>query len=134
MSGRRKRGAGVQSRVVGIRFREEEWAALQQFAAGVGQPASRVLRRLAREAASGRPDYFKDELVDLRGAVAELTKIGGNLNQLARATNQGRVVQGEDVRRAVNACIVQVSAVRELYWSAVRSTAKRIVIPDGGDE
>jgi len=128
MSGRRKRGAGVQSRVVGIRFREAEWAALQQFAAGVGQPASRVLRRLAREAASGRPDYFKDELVDLRGAVRELAKIGGNLNQLARAANQGAGVRGADVRRVVNACTVQTAAVKELYRAAVRTTVKRAVV------
>ena len=128
MSGRKSRSPKVRSRMAFVRLREDEYAGLQQLAAALGQAPSRVLRRLLREALTGRPDYFKDELVDLRGAVRELAKIGGNLNQLARAANQGAGVRGADVRRVVNACTVQTAAVKELYRAAVRTTVKRAVV------
>ena len=119
----------VRSRVAGIRLREDEWAGLTQLAADIGQPPSRIIRRLIREALTGGPDYFDDGLLELRRMRGELAAIGRNLNQLSRAANQGGAVRGEDVRRVINAGLVQMEAVKELYRQAVRATVERAVFP-----
>ena len=119
----------VRSRVVGLRLREQEWAGLKTLAAQLGQPPSRLLRRLLREALTGGPDYFTDELRELHRMRVELSAIGRNLNQLARAANQGGALAGEDVRRVINAGLVQTAAVEELYVRGVEAARRRAVGP-----
>ena len=119
----------VRSRAAAIRLREEEWVGLQQLAETLGQPPSRIIRRLIREALNGGPDYFDDGVSELGRMISELAAIGRNLNQLSRAANQGRAVSGDDVRRVINAGIVQMEVVKGLYKRAVRTTVKRAVVP-----
>ena len=121
--------AATRSRVAFVRLREEEDAGLKELAATLGQPPSRIIRRLIREALTGGPDYFDDGVIDLLRMHRELAAIGRNLNQLSRAANQGAVVGGDDVRRVINAGIVQMEAVKELYLRAVRATVQRAVLP-----
>lgn len=121
--------AAARSRVAFVRLREEEDAGLKELAATLGQPPSRIIRRLIREALTGGPDYFDDGLLELSRMRGELAAIGRNLNQLSRAANQGGVVRGEDVRRVINAGLVQMEAVKELYREAVRATVERAVFP-----
>ena len=125
--------AEVRSRMLHVRLREAEYAGLQQLAVARGQPPSRLLRRLLREALTGGPDYFKDELVDLRGLVRELTAIGRNLNQLARAANRGGVVEGAEVRRVVNAGMVQLAAIQARFEQVLETVVKRTVVPLSGE-
>ena len=119
----------VRSKMAGVRLREEEWAGLKQLAENLDQTPSRIIRRLVREAVNGGPDYFEDGVLDLRRMSRELNSIGSNLNQLSRAANRGAAVSGEDVRRVINAGIVQMEAVRGLYLRAVRATVKRAMLP-----
>ena len=119
----------VRSRAAAIRLREDEWAGLKHLAETLGQPPSRVIRRLIREAITGGPDYFNDGVSELERMISELAAIGRNLNQLTRSANQGRAVSGDDVRRVVNAGIVQMEVVKGLYKRAVRATVKRVVLP-----
>ena len=119
----------IRSKMVFVRLREEEEAGLKQFAAALGQPPSRIMRRLIREALTGGPDYFDDGVLDLRRMHRELAAIGRNLNQLSRVANQGGAVGGEEVRRVINAGLVQTEAVKELYRRAVWAAAKRAVLP-----
>ena len=119
----------VRSRMVGVRLREQEWAGLQELAAKLDQSPSRIIRRLLREALTGGPDYFNDELVDLRRMCRELAAIGRNLNQLALTANQGVAVDGADVRRVINAGIMQTAAVKELYERARATIVQRAVVP-----
>lgn len=119
----------VRSRMLHVRLRDAEYAGLQELAAALGQTPSRVLRRLIREALTGGPDYFTDELRGLRGLVRELTAHGRNLNQLARAANRGRVVEAAEVRRVVNAGLVQLAAVKALYDQVLETVVKRAVDP-----
>lgn len=118
----------VRSRVVGIRLREQEWAGLKTLAAQLDQPPSRLIRRLLREALTGGPDYFDDGLLELRRMHRELAAIGRNLNQLTRAANEGGAVSGDEVRRVINAGIVQTEAVKELYLRAIRAAVNREVV------
>ena len=41
----------------------------------------------------------------------------------------GAVVGGDDVRRVINAGLVQMEAVKGLYLRAVRATVRRAVLP-----
>ena len=59
----------------------------------------------------------------------ELNSIGSNLNQLSRAANRGGTVSGEDVRRVINAGIVQMEAVKGLYKRAVKAAVDRAMMP-----
>ena len=127
------RATEVRSRMLHVRLRDAEYAGLQQLAAALGQPPSRILRRLLREALTGGPDYFKDELVDLRRLVRELTANGRNLNQLARAANRGAVVEAAEVRRVVNAGMVQLAAIQALFDQVLENVVKRTVVPLSGE-
>ena len=129
ITNQRKPDAARRSGVAHVRLRPEEAAALKALAADLGQTPSRIIRRLIREAINGRPDYFKDELVDLRAATRELAAIGRNLNQLSRAANRGDAVSGPAVRRVVNAAMVQMEGVKGLYLQALETVAKRAVLP-----
>ena len=123
----------VRSRMLHVRLREAEYAGLQELAGALGQTPSRVLRRLIREALTGGPDYFKDELVDRRGLVRELIATGRNLNQLARAANRGAVVEAGEVRRVVNAGMVQLAAFQALFGQVLETVVKRTVVPLSGE-
>ena len=59
----------------------------------------------------------------------ELASIGRNLNQMTKAVNRGRVVNGEEMRGVINAGLVQMEAVKALYFRAVKTTVKRMVWP-----
>ena len=121
--------AAPLSRMVHVRLHLKEAEGLKQRAEDLGQTPSRLIRRLIREALNGGPDYFDDGVLDLRRMHRELASIGRNLNQLSRAANQGAVVGGDDVRRVINAGLVQMEAVKGLYLRAVRATVKRAVLP-----
>ena len=119
----------VRSKMAFVRLREEELAGLKQLAEDLNETPSRVIRRLIREALTGGPDYFDDGVLDLRRMYRELNSIGRNLNQLSRAANKGEVVGGDDVRRVINAGLVQMEAVKGLYGRAVKAAVKRAVLP-----
>ena len=127
--GQKKPRPAPRSGMVHVRLYVHEAAALKQLAAHLGQSPSRLIRRLIREAITGGPDYFKDELVDLRRVSRELAAIGRNLNQLSRAANQGATVSGDDVRRVINAGILQMEVVKGLYDQALETVVKRAVLP-----
>ena len=86
--------------VVNVRLWTEEKEGLAQLAETLGETPSRVLRRLIREAINGGPDYFEDGAGEIRRMRYELTRIGRNLNQFARAVNRGERVMSADLRRA----------------------------------
>ena len=125
----------VRSRVAFVRLREEEWGGLAQLAETLGETPSRIMRRLIREAINGGPDYFEDGEGEIRKMRYELTTIGRNLNQFARAVNRGERVMSADLQRAFNACTVQMEAVRLAYSHAVEAATARAWRPlyrDGG--
>ena len=127
--GKRKPKAAPRSSMVHVRLHDPEAAALKALAENLGQSPSRIIRRLIREAITGGPDYFKDELVELSRMSRELAAIGRNLNQLSRAANRGEAVSGPAVRRVVNASMVQMEGVKRLYDQALETVAQRAVVP-----
>ena len=98
-SGTEKR---IRGRILTVRLSAEEYAVIDaaadraQLATGsyvrqtlLGAPAPRQMRR---------PTVEKKELARLLG---ELGKIGGNLNQLAKAVNTGILVYGGEIDAAL---------------------------------
>ena len=133
MSRKRRPNKRGRSEALRVRLWPEEKAGLAQLAEILGETPSRVMRRLLREAINGGPDYFEDGRDDIRLMRRQLTALGRNLNQLIRQIYRGQLVAGEDVRRAVNACNVQVEAVRVVYLRAVEAAAARAWRPLFGE-
>ena len=124
----------IRSRSLHVRVRDEERAALQAFAASLGQTPSRILRRLLREAITGGPDYFTDELVGVRSMSRELAAVGNNLNQIARALNRGERVELAAFKRVANATLVQVAAAAVRYDQTLKAVRQRTVVALSGAE
>lgn len=108
-----------------VRVNPEEHAALQALAQSLDQKPSQVVRRLVREAITGGPEYFADELSELRAAHREIAAVGRNINQLARAANRDEPVVSRDLRRNLAAAKQQVERVAVLYREAVERIQQR---------
>lgn len=115
----------IYSESLRVRVGAEERKALQEFAATLGERPSRILRRLIREAITGGPDYFKDELADVARLSRELAAIGRNLNQLAKAANRGEWVDAAEVTRVAFATRVVTAAVQARFDQAIKSVEQR---------
>jgi hypothetical protein len=78
----------VRKRTIGVRVNVAELDALQRKADSLGLPLAQWLRKIALSRFVPCP--LVPEIN--REAYADLAKLAGNLNQLARATYEGRVV------------------------------------------
>jgi hypothetical protein len=82
------RDHGASKRVY-VRLRAEDRLLLCERAAARGMPAATYLSVLARSHLRDLAPLPREELQALKRSVAELGAIGRNLNQLARAANEG---------------------------------------------
>lgn len=78
----------VRKRTIGVRVNATELDALQRKADSLGLPLAQWLRKVALSRFVPRPLVPEVN----REAYAELAKLAGNLNQLARAAHEGRAV------------------------------------------
>lgn len=98
LQGRRRTGgrpkgdpAAVRRLTIGVRVNPAEWEALQRKASSMGMSPAQWLRTAA----------LKRQLPPLpmpeanRAAYGELTRLAVNINQIARAANEGRAVVSE---------------------------------------
>jgi hypothetical protein len=98
--------AALAARVC-IRLRPEDHVLLGERASARQMATATYVSVLVRSHLRALPPIPKDELVALKRSVAELGAIGRNLNQIARATNQGGRVAGpgqEDLRAMLKVC------------------------------
>lgn len=87
--GRPKAAQGERrGRTIGVRVNAAEWDTLQRKADCVGLPLSQWLRQVALSCIIPRP--LVPEIN--REAYAELAKLAGNLNQLARMAHAGKAI------------------------------------------
>jgi hypothetical protein len=77
-----------------MRLRREDRLLLHERAAARGMASATYVSVLVRSHLRGLTPLPKDELVTLKHAVCELGAVGRNLNQIARAANQGARVGG----------------------------------------
>jgi hypothetical protein len=108
-SGSEKR---VRDKVLPIRLSAEERAKIEQAAERAGLAAGSYARQTLLGAPAPRqvrrPMVEKQELARLLG---ELGKIGGNLNQLAKASNQGLIVYDNEILSALGGLRVVRDAI-----------------------
>lgn len=113
-------------RVAHVRFSPAEFDALQAAASAAGMTVSAFVRSLSMEGAGVRPFLGEGDHLVL-GLLAEgMRAIGGNLNQIARAINIGRVPVESDVAGSIKDVHgVATTLAAELTEMTRRSAAAR---------
>ncbi len=90
-----------------VRLRPEDRMLLQERAAARGMASATYVSVLVRSHLRSLAPLPKEELVVLKRTVGELGALGRNLNQIARAANQGARVGGagqEEFRAILRVC------------------------------
>ena len=105
-----------------VRMRREDRLLLHERAAARGMASATYASVLVRAHLRSLAPLPKDELVALKHAVSELSAIGRNLNQIARAASSGARVAGvghEEFRAILNIC----EALRDHTKSLIKANA-----------
>lgn len=120
------RGACSNERTPGatlsVRLRSEDRLLLHERAAARSMASATYVSVLVRSHLRSLPPLPKDELVALKRAVGELGAVGRNLNQIARAANQGAragAVGQDELRAILKIC----EALRDHTKSLIKSNA-----------
>ena len=120
--GRPISGSKSKSEVVRVRVDEDEKQAFTRLADRLGVKPSVLHRRLMKEAVDEGPEVFEKELAALLDANVQLSAIGRNINQIARAINQGAIVvepiDSRDLEGVISAVDAQKEAVRRMIKRA----------------
>lgn len=117
-------GDDVPSMRVYIRLRPDDRLLLRERATARGMPSATYVSVLVRAHLRSLAPLPKDELVAMKRSVAELGAIGRNLNQIARAVNQGDRVVGptrEDLRAILGVCEALRDNVKQLIRTNVNT-------------
>jgi hypothetical protein len=116
-------GAGRVSRF-SIRLRPDDHMLLRERAAARCMPPATYISVLTRAHLRSLSPLPKEELLALRRTVTELGRIGRNLNQIARAANQGDRSGGasrEDLRAILKVCEGLRDYVKGLLTANIKS-------------
>ena len=110
-----------------IRLRPDDQLLLRERAVARGMPSATYVSVLVRAHLRSLSPLPKEELLALKRVVSELGAVGRNLNQLARAANQGERVSGparDDLRALLKVCEGLRDHVKALLMANIRSWAK----------
>jgi hypothetical protein len=115
-----------------VRFRESEMRQLAEISHQRGMTRTGWIVALVRSRLGSPVQHSSAEHAALRAIVRELNRIGGNINQIARAANisvlQGRVVEPDlsairDARSAIDLALTQLRGALDGnadYWETRR--------------
>ena len=107
-----------------VRLRGDDQLLLQERAAARGMAPATYVSVLTRVHLRSLAQLPREELLALKRTVAELGAIGRNLNQIARAANQGERVDGRgphDVQLMLRVCGALSDHVKALLLANLRS-------------
>ena len=107
-----------------IRLRPDDQILLRERSAARGMPVATYVSVLTRAHLRSLSPLPKEELLALRRTVSELGSIGRNLNQIARAANQGELAGGpsrEDLRAILRVCEGLRDHVKGLLSANIKS-------------
>ena len=107
-----------------IRLAPDDQRLLHERARARGIPAATYLSILARAHLRGLAPLPKAELLALERSVSELGRLGRNINQIARAANQGQHVSApgrDDLRAILRACEALRDHVKALLQANLKS-------------
>lgn len=115
-----------KDRVAHIRFSPAEFDALETAASAAGMTVSAFLRSLSMEGAGVRP-FLSQADRSVLGLLAEgMRAIGGNLNQIACAINNGRTPAPDELAGTIwDAHVVATTLAAELADMTRRSASAR---------
>jgi len=116
-SGKRASGSNLY-----VRLRPDDRLLLHERAAARGMASATYVSVLVRSHLRSLAPLPKDELVALKRAVGELGAIGRNLNQIARAANQGARVGGAN-RDEFGAILKICEALRDHTKGLIKANA-----------
>lgn len=115
-----------KEKVAHIRFSPAEFDAVEAAASAAGMTVSAFVRSLSMEGAGVRPFLGEGDRLVLDLLADGMRAIGGNLNQIARAINTGRVLTEGDVAGSIkDAHSVATALAAELAEMVRRSAADR---------
>ena len=117
-------GPALRTSRFSIRVRPDDQILLRARAAARGVPAATYVSVLTRAHLRSLSPLPKEELLALRRTVSELGSIGRNLNQIARAANQGERTGGptrEDLRAILRVCEGLRDHVKGLLSANIKS-------------
>jgi hypothetical protein len=117
-------GKVVRASRFSIRLRPEDQILLRERAEARGMPAATYVSVLTRAHLRSLSPLPKQELLALKRAVSELGSFGRNLNQIARAANQGERTSGpsrEDLRAILRVCEGLRDHVKGLLSANIKS-------------
>jgi len=107
-----------------IRLRADDQLLLRERAAARGIPPATYVSVLIRSHLRSLAPLPREELLALRRTLAELGSIGRNLNQIARAGDQGELVTkpgGDDFRAMLRVCEALRDHVKGLLKANLKS-------------
>jgi hypothetical protein len=107
-----------------IRLRADDQILLRERAAARGMAPATYVSVLTRAHLRSLAPLPKEELLGLKRAVAELGSIGRNLNQIARAANQGQLVTSpgrDDLKAMLRICDALRDHVKGLLVANLKS-------------
>lgn len=99
----------MRDQIIRIRASHAEATAMKDLAAARGLPLSELIRRAALNVRMPARSFDATHMAMLTRALGELGRIGGNINQLARRANAGRL-PGHDAELA--SVLVELDALR----------------------
>jgi hypothetical protein len=123
MAGSRSEASQRKDRVAHIRFSPAEFEVLEEAAAGAGMTVSAFVRSLAMEGAGVRPFLAEGDRALLALLAEGMRAIGGNLNQIARAINTGRVPAEEELSGSIKDAHVVATTVASEFAEMTRRAA-----------
>jgi hypothetical protein len=107
-----------------IRLRADDRILLRERAAARGMAPATYVSVLTRAHLRSLAPLPREELLGLKRAVAELGSIGRNLNQIARAANQGQLVTSpgrDDLKAMLRICEALRDHVKGLLVANLKS-------------
>jgi Bacterial mobilisation protein (MobC) len=116
---RARRGARLM-----IRLRPDDRILLRDRAAARGLPAATYVSVLTRAHLRSLTPLPQEELQALKRTLAELGSIGRNLNQIARAANQGQLVTSpgrDDLTAMLRVCGTLRDSVKRVLLANLKS-------------
>ena len=117
-----------------VRLRDDDLLMLRDRAQARGMPAATYVSFLLRSHLRQLAPLPDAELQAFKSAIGEVKAVGRNLNQIARATYEGKVTGGaaiDDLRALLNACTKLWESMRRVVrvnlesWEAGYEKARR---------
>lgn len=124
---------GAASRL-NVRLRTEDRLLLHERATARGMASATYISVLVRAHLRSLAPLPKEELVALKRAVGELGAIGRNVNQIARAVNEGRPIAGlgrDEFRAILKICEALRDHTKNLIKTNTASWAVGHAEPEG---